>query len=49
MGRDKSEEPQSITDMLPDWVGYGALYGVSILPVLIVIGVTAILFLNSLH
>lgn len=49
MGRDPNEKPQSMTDMLPDWVGYGALYLVSIAPVLIVIVVVSVLFANSLR
>lgn len=49
MGRDKNEEPQSILDTLPDWVGYGLLYFVSVIPVLIAGSVIAILFFNSLR
>ena len=49
MGRDKSETPQGLTDMLPDWVGYGFLYFVSVIPVLIAGTVIAILFFNSLR
>ena len=49
MGRDKSEAPQGLTDMLPDWVGYGFLYFVSVIPVLIAGTVIAILFFNSLR
>lgn len=49
MGRDKSEAPQSIVDTLPDWVGYGFLYFVSVIPVLIAGSVIAILFFNSLR
>jgi len=49
MGRDPNESPQNITDMLPDWVGYGTLYLVSIAPVLIALSVIAILFFNSLR
>ncbi len=48
MSRDKNEEPQSILDTLPDWVGYGLLYFVSVIPVLIASSVIAILFFNSL-
>ena len=48
MGRDKSEAPQSIMDTLPDWVGYGFLYFISVIPVLIAGSVIAILFFNSL-
>jgi hypothetical protein len=49
MGRDPSEKPQGFEDLLPDWVGYGALYIVSIAPVLIVVAVVAILWANSLR
>lgn len=50
MGDDlrKGEKPQSMTDMLPAWMGYGVLYGVSAIPVLLVIGTVLILFYNSL-
>ena len=47
--RDKTEAPQGIADMLPDWVGYGFLYFVSVIPVLIAGTVIAILFFNSLR
>ena len=49
VGRDISEMPQSLADNLPDWVGYGFLYLVSIAPVLIAGTVVAILFFNSLR
>ncbi|KAI8107010.1 hypothetical protein M9434_001657 [Picochlorum sp. BPE23] len=49
MGRDPNEQPSGLTDLLPDWVGYGALYLVSIAPVLIALSVVAILFFNSLR
>ena len=48
VGRDKSEKPQGIADLLPDWVGYGFLYGLSGLPVIIGVLVVAVLFFNSL-
>lgn len=48
VGRDKSEAPQGLTDLLPEWVGYGFLYGLSALPVVIGILVVAVLFFNSL-
>eukprot|EP00798_Chlamydomonas_sp_ICE-L_P004452 gene4453-14605_t len=43
MGQDarRGDKPQSIMDMLPDWVGFGALYGISALPALFVIGTVA--------
>ena len=43
------EQPQSLVDLLPDWVGYSGLYLVSILPVIIGITVVGVLFFNSLH
>jgi hypothetical protein len=39
---------QSLEDMLPDWVGYGALYGISAIPVFIVVATIGILFVSSL-
>lgn len=44
----KGEAPQSIADLLPDWVGYGTLYGISIVPVVIVVAVVSLLFVTSL-
>jgi hypothetical protein len=47
-GRDPNEQPQGLADMLPDWMGYGALYAITLVPIGI-LGVTvAILFLSSL-
>jgi len=48
IGRDKEEAPQGISDMLPEWMGYGFLYFVSTIPVLIVIVTISILFFSSL-
>lgn len=48
MKRDPAEKPQSVIDMLPDWVGYGVLYGISGFPVILGVTVVVILFLNSL-
>jgi hypothetical protein len=48
VGRDANEKPQSLVDMLPEWVGYSFLYLVSIVPVLIAGSVVAILFFSSL-
>jgi hypothetical protein len=44
----KGEQPQTLADMLPDWVGYGTLYGISVIPVLIVVATITVLFYNSL-
>jgi hypothetical protein len=47
MGRDPNEQPRGLADQLPEWFGYGALYLVSIAPVLIAILAISILFFNS--
>eukprot|EP01025_Chloroclados_australasicus_P053030 TRINITY_DN6203_c0_g1_i1.p2 TRINITY_DN6203_c0_g1~~TRINITY_DN6203_c0_g1_i1.p2 ORF type:complete len:258 (-),score=33.43 TRINITY_DN6203_c0_g1_i1:214-987(-) len=49
MGRDKNEKPQSLLDRLPDWVGYGAIYGVSVVPIIIGVLVVTLLFFSSLR
>ena len=49
MGRDPNEKPQGIADLLPEWVGYGTLYLISIAPVLIALSVVGVLFANSLR
>ena len=49
MGRDPNEKPKNLTDMLPDWVGYSAVYAVSLIPIFIGAAVIAILFFNSLR
>ena len=49
MGRDPNEKPKNLTDMLPDWVGYSAVYAVSLIPFFIGAAVIAILFFNSLR
>lgn len=43
------EVMKKLEDKLPDWVGYGFLYLISIAPVLIAAGAITILFLNSLR
>lgn len=50
MGKEarKGDQPQDLADMLPDWVGFGTLYGISVIPVLLVVGTVLILFYNSL-
>jgi len=40
---------QTLADRLPDWMGYGFLYLVSSIPVIIAGSVIAILFFNSLR
>lgn len=49
IGSDPNEEKESLADMLPDWVGYGFLYGVSAVPVIIALSAVAVLFYNSLQ
>jgi hypothetical protein len=49
VGRDPNEKKSELADWLPDWVGYSALYTVSVAPVLIALSVIAILFFNSLR
>lgn len=50
MGKEarRGDKPQGIEDMLPDWVGFGALYGISALPVMFVVVTVLVLFWNSL-
>ena len=48
MKRDKNEAAKNILDLLPDWVGYGALYLLISVPVIITIAVVALLFVTSL-
>jgi len=48
IGRDKNEKPQGIEDLLPDWIGYSAVYVVWAFPIFIGLAVVAILFSNSL-
>lgn len=48
MGRDPLEKPTGLADMLPEWMGYGALYAVTLIPVAILATVVAILFFSSL-
>ena len=43
------DKPQTMADMLPDWVGYGALYGISSIPALLAVGAILVLFWNSLQ
>ena len=47
-GRGEGNIPQGIADILPDWMGYGVLYFISVIPVLIVIVTISILFFSSL-
>lgn len=48
VGRDKSEKPEGLADLLPDWFGYGFLYTLTGIPVIIGVVVVAVLFFNSL-
>eukprot|EP00210_Caulerpa_lentillifera_P002612 g2499.t2 len=49
VGRDQSETPVNLEDMLPEWVGYSYLYLLSAVPLMIAVVVVAILFVNSLQ
>jgi hypothetical protein len=51
MGKDarKGDKPQGLADLLPDWVGFGALYGISAIPALLAVGAILVLFYNSLR
>lgn len=43
------DKPQTLADLLPDWVGYLALYGISAIPVMLAVGAILVLFYNSLR
>lgn len=49
VGRDPSEPKQGLADNLPDFVGYGALYLVSAIPLFLVLATVWVLFQNSLR
>lgn len=51
MGQDArlGDKPKELMDMMPSWVGYSALYGISIIPAMFVVGCVVILFINSLN
>lgn len=44
----QGDKPQDVADMMPPWVGYGALYGISFIPVMLVVMTVLVLFYNSL-
>ncbi|GBG61489.1 hypothetical protein CBR_g21832 [Chara braunii] len=44
-----TEETKELGDILPPWVGYGFLYTLSSVPIIIVVVVVAVLFVNSLQ
>lgn len=44
----KGDKPENLADMLPDWVGYAGLYGISGIPVFLAVGAVLVLFYNSL-
>lgn len=48
-GARAGDKPQGLMDLLPDWVGFGALYGISAIPALLAIGAILVLFYNSLR
>jgi hypothetical protein len=51
MGKDAraGDKPQSLTDMLPDWVGYSTLYAISAIPVAIGSLVLLLLWNSQFH
>ena len=38
---------KELLDMLPDWMGYGVLYSLSIVPIIITVVAVSILWVNS--
>lgn len=44
----EGEKPGGLADMLPDWVGYTTLYGISAIPLMLGLGAVLVLFYNSL-
>ena len=48
VGRDPKEKLSGIADNLPSWMGYGALYAVTLIPAAILTTTIAILFFSSL-
>jgi hypothetical protein len=51
MGKDAraGDKPQTLADLLPDWMGFGVLYGISAIPVMLAVGAILVLFYNSLR
>ena len=52
IGRDDEERQMTgmqkeLLDMLPDWMGYGVLYSLSIVPIIITVVAVSILWVNS--
>lgn len=47
--KEEKEQEKDLGNKLPKWVGYGVLYGFSIIPIIIGVIVVVILFLNSLQ
>ncbi|KIY91418.1 hypothetical protein MNEG_16546 [Monoraphidium neglectum] len=43
------DKPQTLADLMPDWVGYGTLYGISLIPVMLAVGAVAVIFFSSLR
>lgn len=48
-GYSQAAEEKGVPEWVPDWVGYSFLYGLSGIPVLIVVTVVIVLFVNSLR
>jgi hypothetical protein len=45
----RDDQPENLTDMLPSWVGYTGLYGISAIPVIIGVSVLGVLVANLLR
>ena len=43
------DKPQTLADLRPDWMGFGVLYGISAIPVMLAVGAILVLFYNSLR
>ncbi len=43
------DKPQTLQDLLPAWVGYTTLYGISGIPIFIGVAAILVLFYNSLR
>jgi len=46
---DGEPEKEGLAALLPDFLGYGVLYGISAVPIFIAIAAIVILFVNSLQ
>eukprot|EP00212_Chloropicon_laureae_P009074 CAMPEP_0197498462 /NCGR_PEP_ID=MMETSP1311-20131121/57817_1 /TAXON_ID=464262 /ORGANISM="Genus nov. species nov., Strain RCC856" /LENGTH=275 /DNA_ID=CAMNT_0043044163 /DNA_START=82 /DNA_END=909 /DNA_ORIENTATION=+ len=46
-GEGEGQGSGGLADLLPDWMGYGVLYSLSIVPIIITVGAVAVLWVNS--